>query len=69
MTWLIVQTRRGRRSTWEHVQLEEPWGYTFCSVWTVCVRSLSQQAVFSPRQEEIFHASFAILFSFPVYKK
>lgn len=35
----------------------------------VCEHGLSQQSVFSPRQEEIFHANFAILFSFPVYKK
>lgn len=54
---------------WECVQLEECWGYIFCRVWSVCEHGLSQQSVFSPRQEEIFHANFAILFSFPVYKK
>lgn len=54
---------------WEGVHLEECWGYIFCSIWRVCEHSLSQQSVFSPRQEEIFQANFTILFSFPVYKK
>lgn len=54
---------------WENLQLEEWWGWIFCSVWAVCEHGLTQLSVFSPTQGWIFHANFAILFLFPVYKK
>lgn len=46
-----MQASRGGWLEWENAQLEEQWGYIFCSVWTVCEHSLSQQFAFSPRQE------------------